>query len=87
MCNDENLKTVINDDKIYKQHEILHILQLKINNLKKRLDLFKKEFDEDRRVFVDYMKLIHNKIMDFFNHEIKIRKTIEEKVSSIKKLI
>lgn len=33
------------------------------------------------------MNFIHNKIIEYFNHEIKIRKTIEEKVSNIKKLI
>ncbi len=31
MCNDENLKQVINDDRLFKQQEILHIMQLKIN--------------------------------------------------------
>ncbi len=31
MCNEENLKQIINDDKLYKQTEILHIMQLKIN--------------------------------------------------------
>ncbi len=87
MCNDDNLKMVINDDKLFKQHEILHILQLKINNLKKRLDLFKKEFEEDKRLFIDYMQQIHKKIIHTFNHEIKIRRTIEDRVSNIKKLI
>lgn len=56
-------------------------------NLKKRLDLFKKEFEEDKEKFTDHMDLIHNKIMEYFNSEIKMRKTIEDKVSSIKKLI
>jgi hypothetical protein len=51
------------------------------------LDLFKKGFEEDRRSFLEYMELIHKRIMDYFNNEIKIRKTIEEKVSNIKKLI
>ncbi len=31
MCNEDNLKVVVNDDRLYKQQEILHIMQLKIN--------------------------------------------------------
>ena len=56
-------------------------------NLKKRLDLFKKEFEEDKEKFTEHMYLIHNKILEYFNSEIKMRKLIEDKVSSIKKLI
>jgi hypothetical protein len=55
--------------------------------MKERLDLFRKEFEEDRRSFIQYMESIHKKIMDYFYNEIKIRKNIEERVSNIKKLI
>jgi hypothetical protein len=33
------------------------------------------------------MNYIHAKIIEYFNNEIKIRKTIEDKVTNIKKLI
>jgi hypothetical protein len=51
------------------------------------LDLFKKEFEEDKIRFLELMNDIHFRVVDYFQKEIKTRKTMEEKVSSIKKLI
>jgi hypothetical protein len=87
MCDEGNLQQIIKDDKKFEKQENLNVLTLKINNLKERLDLFKKEFLEEKSKFNEYMGGIHNRIMEHFGHEIKIRRTIEEKVSNIKKLI
>ena len=52
-----------------------------------RLDLFKKEYEEEKEKFSDHMNLIHSKIIEYFNSELKTRKMIENKVSKLKKLI
>ena len=55
--------------------------------MRTQLDIFKKEFEEEKIRFLELMNDIHFRVIDYFKKEIKTRKTMEEKVSSIKKLI
>jgi hypothetical protein len=59
----------------------------KILNFRERLDLVKRELNEDKNRMLESMTAIQNKILDQFNNEIKLRKNLEERVSNIKRLI
>jgi hypothetical protein len=47
----------------------------------------KKELNEDKNTILEFMNDLQVKILDYCNKEIKMRKSLEERVSNIRRLI
>jgi hypothetical protein len=56
-------------------------------NIRKALDIFRKEYEQSNMMFLEYMAGYHKQIIDYFNNELRMRKNLEAKVNSIKNLI